>query len=293
MQRLSRVGIETGQLTDEEIRFIDERIIAAVRPKLIGRQLFTRVALPHVGIKNWRKYTQTDMSEATIDMEGIVNLFDHTQLAEADVKVPVLSKGFMMFWRDIIAARRGGIPIDTLNVENAARQIAEEEDKLLLTGEYTGWKALGIQGLATATGRNTQATAGVWSTIANIYTDISAAITKLEEDGWYENYVLILRAALNARLRQVNTNTSDIVKAVLLQMIDKIFVSDSIFSSAGATTSALVVSAEPSNFELGIAQDITQYSWQDKDQNTIGKVYEVLVPRVNQPTAICELTGLS
>ena len=46
------------------------------------------------------------------------------------------------------------MPIDTQDAENAARQVAVDEDKLLITGEYTGFRALGVEGLATATGRN-------------------------------------------------------------------------------------------------------------------------------------------
>jgi uncharacterized linocin/CFP29 family protein len=291
--RLSKVGVETGQLTDEEIRYIDTAVIETVKPTLIGRRLFGIERLPDAGYRTWRKYAESDMGQATIDMEGITNVLDHVEYTNKDVSVPVISKGFKLFWRDIIASRRGGIPIDTRNVSNAARQIAEEEDKLLLTGEYTGWRALGIQGLAIATGRATQATAGTWGTIANIYTDISAAIAKLEANGHYGPYAMILRSALKARLRQVNTNTSDTIETVLKQILDNIYVSDSLYSSAGATTSVLVVEQKPGNFALGIGQDATTWTTQDLDMNTVGKVYEVLTPRIDHATAICELTGVS
>ncbi len=38
MKTLKKVGLETGQLTDEELRYIDERVVEAVRPALVGRQ---------------------------------------------------------------------------------------------------------------------------------------------------------------------------------------------------------------------------------------------------------------
>lgn len=291
--KLSHVGLETGQLTDEEIRYIDSAVIETVKPVLIGRRLFTRELLPDAGVRTWRKYAESDMGQATIDMDGITNVMDHIELTNKDVSVPQISKSFMLFWRDIIASRRGGIPIDTRNIANAARQVAEEEDKLLITGEYTGWRALGIQGLATATGRATQATAGVWTTIANIFTDISAAIALLEAQGHYGPYAMILRSALKARLRQVNTNTSDTVETVLKQILDNIYVSDSLYSSGGATTSVLVVEQKPGNFALGIGQDLVPFTFQDQNMNTIGKVYEVLTPRIDHATAICELTGVA
>jgi uncharacterized linocin/CFP29 family protein len=291
--RLSQVGLETGQLTDEEIRYIDSAVIETVKPTLIGRRVFGIERLPDAGYRTWRKYAESDMSQATIDMDGITNVMDHVEYSNKDVPVPQVTKAFRLFWRDIIASRRGGVPIDTRNIANAARQVAEEEDKMLITGEYTGWRCLGIQGLATATGRATQATAGVWTTIANIYTDISAAIAKLEANGHYGPYAMILRSALKARLRQVNTGTSDTVETVLKQILDNIYVSDSLYSSAGAVTSVLVVEQKPGNFALGIGQDAITWTKQDDNMNTIGRVYEVLAPRVDHATAICELTGVA
>jgi len=298
LNRLSRIGLEIGGLTDEEIKFLDTKIITTMKPTLVGRQLFDTMNLGNVGNRTWRAYTQTDMSQAEISMEGLDQSLDRVILANADVKVPILSKSVMLFWRDLISSRNGGIPLDTINIENAARQIAEEEDKLLLTGQYTGWMALAIEGLATATGRQTQATAGTWGTIANIYTDVSAAIAKLEANGHYGPYAMILRSALNARLRQLATNTDQLVRESILQMLSaggqgKVFVSDSLYSSAGAITSVLVVEPGPDNFVMGIAQDITTNRWQDKDMNTVLKIYEAITPRVKRATSICELTGVS
>jgi uncharacterized linocin/CFP29 family protein len=298
LNRLSRVGLETGGLTDEEIKFLDTKIISVMKPALVGRQLFETVNIGNVGTRTWRGYTMTDMSQAEITMEGIDQSLDHVELANSDKKVPIISKSTMLFWRDLVSSRNGGIPLDTINIENAARQIAEEEDKLLITGQYTGWMALAIEGLATATGRQTQATAGVWATIANIYTDISAAIAKLEANGHYGPYAMILRSGLNAKLRQLATNTDRLVRESILEMLSsggvgKIFVSDSLYSSAGATTSVLVVEPSPDNFVMGIAQDVTTNRWQDQNMNTVLKIYEAITPRVKRATSICELTGVT
>ncbi len=293
--KLSKVGIDTGALTDEEKRFIDSRVILAARPALVGRQLFAAVRLPDAGYRSWRQYSLTDMGQASVDMDGLNVSMDRVEMATKDVAVPMLHKEVKLFRRDILASRRGGLPLDTLSIENAARQIAEEEDKLLITGEYTGWRALGIEGLATATGRNTQATAGTWGTIANIYTDISAAIAKLEEDSHYGPYDVVLRAGLMARLRQVNTNTSDLVGTVVEQMLKggKIFVSDSLYSSAGATTSVLVTESKVENFQVGIAEDLQTNVFIDQDMNSVIKIFETLTPRIRDALAICELTGVS
>jgi len=239
-----------------------------------------------------RGYKETDMSEATISMHGQTAVRDRIELAEFDISVPVISKDYKLFWRDVIASRQGGLPIETRTVENAARKVAEEEDKLLITGEYSGWAALGIEGLATATGRNTKASAGAWP--ANAITDVSNAIAELETDGFYGPYALILRSTWFAKLRALISNTGLFYFEKIAELVkDGIFVSDQLYSSGGATTSALVVQLGQDNFELVVGQDITTFNQQDTDMNIIGKVYEVVAPRVKRPTSICEITGLT
>jgi len=292
--RLSKVGVDTGALTDEEIRYIDTQIIKTVRPALIGRRIFSAVKLPDAGFRTWRKFVETDMSAASLDMDGLNASADRVELSTADVKIPMIHKKVKLFRRDILASRRGGLPLDTINIENAARQIAEEEDLLLVSGEYTGARRLGIQGLSSATGRNTQATAGTWGTIANIYTDFSAAISKLEEDGHLGPYDAIVRSALMARLRQLNTNTDTPVRKTIEEMLGgKVFVSDSLYSSAAATTSVLVVENKPENFKVGVAEDVQTSIFIDEDMNTTLKIFETLTPRIDHAAAICELTGVS
>ncbi len=72
-----------------------------------------------------------------------------------------------------------------------------------------------------------------------------------------------------------------------------VFVSDSLYSSGGLTTSGLVVEPGQANFELVIGEDMSQFAKQDEDMNLQGKVFEVLAPRIKRPASICEITGLS
>jgi len=72
-----------------------------------------------------------------------------------------------------------------------------------------------------------------------------------------------------------------------------IYVSDNLFASNGGTDSALVVEPSQENFELVIGQDLSTFIQQDRSMNTVGKVYEVVAPRVKRPTSICEITGLT
>lgn len=292
VQNLRRVGKDTAQLTDEELRYIDNRVVQAVRPLLIGRRLFPVFALPHAGFTTVRGYKKTDMGQARISLHGQGKNKDRVSLDNFDVTVPVIHKEFTLWWRDVIASRNGGLPLETINVESAARQCAEEEDKLLLSGEYTGWRALGIEGLATTTGRNTKASAGAWG--ANALTDLSAAIAELEADGHSGPYAAVLRSSWAAKLRALVSNTAvKYIDTIRDLFTAGIFVTDNLFTSAGLTTIALVLEPSQENFEMVIGQDLNTFTQQDEDMNLQGKVFEVLAPRIKRPTSICEITGLT
>ena len=295
MQKLRKVGLETGQLTDEEIEYIDKVVVQTVYPLLIGRRVFPVTRLPDAGYTSVKFYKETDMGAAIISMMGETGARDRIALSEATVKVPVISKDFRLHWRDVIAARKRQESLDAAHIRNASRQVAEEEDKLLLSGEYTGFPALGIEGLATATGRNTEASAGAWP--ANAITDVKDAIEELIIDGYYGPYALILRPAmyvgLLAQISNVDTNYLTFIKEKVLEGKGQILISASLYAANGGTDSALLVQPGVDNFDLVVGQDITTYLFQNEDMNIDGKVYEVLAPRVKRAESICEITGIT
>ena len=293
MQTLRRVGMDVpGRLTQEEILYIDTRVVETVKPLLIGRRLFPVFTLPHAGFMTVRGYKRTNMSAARISLYGETGSKDRTEKASFDITVPVIDKEFEVMWRELEASRSSGIPLDLQDAENAARKVAEDEDKLLITGEYTGFRALGVEGLATATGRNTKASAGAWP--ANALTDLSAAIGELETDGHMGPYACVLRASWAAKLRALVSNTAVKWIEVIRDLFPAgIYVSDSLYSSAGATTSALVLEPSQENFELVIGRDLEVRKLEDVRGNLKCVVREVVAPRIKRPTSICEITGLT
>ena len=296
MQTLRRVGMDIaatqGRLTQEEILYIDTRVVETVTPLLVGRKLFPVFTLPHAGFMTVRGYKRTNMSAARISLYGETGSKDRTEKAQFDITVPVIDKEFEVMWRELEASRSSGMPLDLQDAENAARKVAEDEDKLLITGEYTGFRALGVEGLATATGRNTKASAGAWP--ANALTDLSAAIGELETDGHMGPYACVLRSAWAAKLRALVTNTAVKWIEVIRDLFSAgIYVSDSLYTSAGLTTSALVLEPSQENFELVIGRDLEVRKQEDVRGNLKCVVREVVAPRIKRPTSICELTGLT
>ena len=286
--------MDTAQLTDEEVLYIEDRVIEAVRPQLVGRKLFPVTTLPHAGFLTVRGYKRTDMSAARISLYGQGKNKDRSVKTPFDVTVPVIHKEFEILWRDLEASRYRGQPLDLQDAMNAAHQVAQEEDKLLISGEHTGWKAMGVEGLATATSRNTQASAGAWP--ANALTDLSNGISKLEADGHLNTAMraCVLNSTFAAKLRALATNTPVKYIDIIAPLFPAgMYTSDNLYTSAGGQNNALVLELGRENFEMFIARDVTLFSKEDEDMNLQCKLHEVVTPRINRPTAICEITGLT
>jgi uncharacterized linocin/CFP29 family protein len=278
------------------MRYIDTKVVETVRPLLIGRQLMPVLNLNNAGIFTVRGYHEVDMSGATVSRYGKTPMRDRVELESFDVEVPVISKDYKLNWRDVISSRNGGIPLETRSAENAARQVAEEEDLLIISGEFAGHPALGIDGLVGAAGNTINA--NTWPT--NVVADISDAIAELEADGHYGPYASIMTSVQAAHLRALVGTTNMFYFEVIKKMLTAgqgIYVSDNLYpaggSQASGSGSALVIEMAPDNFELVIGRDTSTYTQQDEDMNLNGKVYEVVVPRVKRANSICELTTVT
>ena len=152
---------------------------------------------------------------------------------------------------------------------------------------------MGIQGLATATGRNTTG-GGDWS--ANYVAYVSNALAALETDGYYGTKKLLLTSALYAQLRALVGTTDSFAFQVLEDLLGgpgNVVVTNSLYAADGGVDSALVVDTSPGNFELLVGADATTYLSQLPSMNYQGKVWEAVVPVVKRPEAICEITDLT
>jgi uncharacterized linocin/CFP29 family protein len=294
MEPLRLVGRAQAPLIEEEWKQLDEAVVKAARRVLVGRKVLPVYNVADVGVMEVQWDELTDMSPATISMYGETPVEDIIKYTRKSLIVPILHKDFRIHWRDLIASRRKGTPLDTANAESAALVVARLEDELILTGEYSGSPKLGIEGLATATGRNTTASAGAWATSPNAVNTIKNAMEELTVDNFYGPYDLILQpsAFLDSHTFIGNTAVMQIDK--IRELIGgNIHVTPALKAADGGTDNALLMETGSENADLCAAQDLKTFYKELRDMNHFFKVYEAVVPRIKRPTAICEITGIT
>lgn len=294
MDPLHLVGRAQAPLMEEQWKQLDEAVVKAARRVLVGRKVLPIYNLADVGVMEVQWDKESDLSPARISMYGETPAEDILVYTRKSLVVPILHKDFRIHWRDIIASRRKGRPLDAANAESAALVVAQLEDELILTGEYSGSPKLGIEGLATATGRNTVASVGAWATSPNAVNSVKNAMEELTVDKFYGPYDLILQpgAFLDAHTFIGTTAVMQIDK--IRELIGgKVHVTPALKAADGGTDSGLLMETGAENADLCVAQDLKTFYMQLKDMNHFFKCYEAVVPRVKRPTAICEVTGIT
>jgi uncharacterized linocin/CFP29 family protein len=294
MEPLPFVGRAQAPLVEEEWKQLDEAVVRAVQPVLVGRRVLPVKQLAGVGVMEVQWDEISEMSPAIISMYGETPAEDIIVYTRKSLVVPILHKDFRIHWRDLEASRRFRTPLDTANAEAAALVVAKLEDELILSGEIAGTHRLGIEGLTTATGRQTKASVGAWATSPNAVTDITEAMELLLAENLTTPYDLLLQpsAFMDAHTFIANTGIMQIEK--IRELIGgNIYVTPNLKAADGGTDSALLMKSGAENADLCVAQDLKTFYMQTVDMNHHFKVYEAVVPRIKRPKAIVEITGIT
>ena len=292
MRSMTNIGLDIGILTREEVKAVETAIVEQIHEHLIGRDIFELVRVKDAGFLDYKYYEEVDMGPASISRYGVAQSDDITMYYSNEVVLPVIDKTFVIQWRDILASRHQGPSLMEQYPRNAARQIAEEEDQLLLSGDHTGWRALGIAGLVSGAG-GTAAAAGAWPT--NAFADINTARIALENQGFIGTEgILIGQPAAIKCLDQLITNQAVTYRQALLDngLVRAIYESRNVFSATHGTDTVLLVIPGRENFYMVEALPPTVHWWYDKMGNAHGLVREVVAPVIARAEAIRTITAV-
>ena len=282
---------DQGIVTAEELMYIEQKVVETFRFVLAARSIFPVINIGQGGgAQTYRFYTENDPSTAQISMTGKGQSDDHPEKQHHDVVVPVIHKEFFLNWRDIASSRRQGPSVLDDSIRTATRMVAESEDRLLISGEYTGWAALGIEGIFGATDRTQNNSAGNWP--ANAVADINVARAALQASGYVGlEPALVGPPALVKCLDGLIANTGITYRQALLgnNLLSDIIESSNAFAQDGAQDSVALVVPGQGNFYAVQDLPLMVRLWEDKTGNVYGTVRETITPVIARPEAIAEI----
>jgi uncharacterized linocin/CFP29 family protein len=241
---------ENAPLSAEEWERLDKVVVQTARQFLVGRR-FVELAGPFgagtevipVGVGEDRKY---------LDMQ-------------------VIQEDFSLFWRDVEASRKMGVPLELGPAAMASAKCAHQEDQMIFDGL---WDAA-----------QDSVALGDWDEPGQSLQDIVAATEKLVEKDFYGPFAVVLNPALYAKTQRVARGMGRLVGKLIADVAEGgMFRSPLLEADRG-----LVVSLGVHNFDLAVAQDlVTAYTGNEKLDHHF-RVLESLVLRVKRPGAICKL----
>lgn len=192
--------------------------------------------------------------------------------------VPIISKDFVVHWRDLAEARLLGQRFSLAKAAAAASSVARSEDKLVLYGH----SPLGYKGLMTIEGRNI-ATGLEWGKPGDAFRNFTLITHMLLTKGYNGPFAAVVHPNIYAEMHRVLRGSS------LLEIAHvKALISAGVFrSSLLAPRTGLVVSTGKQNLDLVVSVDTTVAFLGARRMNLPFRVFKAVYLRVLRSDAIC------
>jgi uncharacterized linocin/CFP29 family protein len=245
---------------------LDEAMVGAAKPQLVGRRLLDLEGPYGLGLK----------SVPLQDVEMVSGL-----IASKTLPLVLIQEGFDLGARDLASFEASGITLDRSAVAEAAVAVAQREDVLI----FSGSEELGAPGLMTVEGANSVALSD-WREVGTAAQDLIQAVTLLDQAGFHGPYALALAPVrfnlLFRRYERGNFSEMDHVKTIA---------TDGVYKAPSMGDGGVLLSTGRQFASIVMGQDMTVgFVGPDGDRIAF-TVSESLVPRIRRPSAICVLEG--
>ena len=192
--------------------------------------------------------------------------------------VPIISKDFIIHWRDLAEARLMGQPLSLAKAAAAASSCARTEDKFVLFGH----SSLGYDGLMTIPGRNIVG-GFKWGNQGDAFENFKRITQVLIERGYNGPFAAVVHPLIYSDMHRVVKGPSLLeithVRALLTAGIFR--------SSLLAPRSGLVISTGKQNVELVISVDSSVSFLGSRNMNLPFRVFKAIYLRILRPGSIC------
>lgn len=277
-------------VTDAQYKVIDDAVKIAARKAMIGRRLMPIYGPLGFGKQAVTHYNLTEIADASLNFgwkisksEDIVNLLPET------LNIPTLDRTFRINRRSLEATRTHGVPLDTTTATSAAYKVAKLEDELIIQGyaaDKVNYDLLGLHQVNIAN----KITGAQWTGAPeDAIMDTQKGIAYLMGLNIDPPYNWVLHPTQYAELSDVGAAKH--INALVLDTVRKQLMGGDIYYSTCLTagTGFMMAAGDRGYFNLGVGVDITtevEVMALDEGRDLFGVVYECVVPRIFQSTAI-------
>ena len=282
-------------LRKDEWEQLDAALISVARERLTAAaDLMDRGLVYNVpngmGTTIVQHETVSEMTEAQVSMDGITKgENDRVTFSLVSTPLPIIHHDFQISARVLAASRQSGAPLDTTQVEEATRQVAETTEGLVLNG-YSGGDLLGfgsssaqLFGYTNRTGRNVYSIGTNWdeaaATGATILADVLNMISAAHGDRMYGPYILYVPTNYWVALQDDFKADSD--KTILNRLREVSGIEDIKVADKLADDNVLLVQMTKSNVDMVVGMQPTTVEWESQGgMMMMFKVMSIMVPRV-------------
>lgn len=258
---------EAAPLSEAQWALVDETVRRVASRVLVGRRFLSLYGPLGFGTYIVPLYTYA-VQEAEPVRAKITR-----QLPLATVE-----QDFAISVRDL-EAFNAGQPFDVAPVAAAASLCAAAEDRLIFHGD----PAAGLEGLLTATGRQT-APLGDWATEGRAMADVAAAVALLVSAGFYGPYTVVVSPRRFAQLQHIEGRSGVMAAELVEKLAGALYLSPAVPDGQ-----ALVIAPQAQHVDLAVGQDMVTAYLETASMEHRFRVMETLALRIKQPAAICML----
>ena len=278
---------EWEQLDTALITVARERLTAAA--DLMDRGLVFNI--PNgMGTTIVQHETVSEMTEAQVSMDGVTKgENDRVLFSLVSTPLPIIHHDFQISARVLAASRTLGAALDTTQVEEAMRQVAETTESMVLNG-YSGGDLLGfgsssaqIFGYTNRTDRNTFTISTDWDadsiTGSDILADVLGMISAAHSDRMFGPYILYVATNYWVKLQDDFKANSD--KTILNRILEIAGIEAVKPADKLSNDTVLLVQMVRSNVDMVVGMQPTTVEWESQGgMMMMFKVMSIMVPRV-------------
>lgn len=270
-------------ISDEQWASIDQTVVDVAKRQLVGRRFITIYGPLGPGTQYVTLDRFTGPVVSSMDALGEDDSNKPVTSAKRDqIQIPLIYKDFLLYWRDIEASRKLGIPLDFSSAAVAASICARAEDEMIFKGYQDSMTGQNLPGLLTVKGSQELAS-GNWEDEGGVFNDVIRATEKLTEQGYYAPYAMVAPPRLYSLIHRYVRNSG----TMEIDHIRQIITHGVYFSSVVPDDKVLVVSTGMQNFDLAVAQDFKTAYLGAQNMNHPFRVFETAALRIKRPGSIC------